>query len=360
MRWVSLLATAGVPHAAIDRADRDDGEGLLVVPCPGAWPAAVARARADARPVVEGPPPARPSEALAVVQSALGALVRPDLRGVLVLRLDDPGGVTGTYLRPWAHPPVPSEAWAALWSNVGEIGRLSVFCSPAWVDEDGALRPSRAAQPDVWAALDQGVASGVADLECHGFTHLHPDRASWARAPDRFESKDWYREMWPPRERVEPSVESQEEIVSAWQAACGRATTIAAPGDRWGPNTIEAARRQGLQLFSSSGVCRLSLPVPTWSEGIGTHPLSEVPERPFAEGLPQVAFWHDRDMALNSPRWAREHITRWREAGATRAWAFADLAKAYGTEIDASVVDGQVVVRQAPDVPLLIEPSATA
>jgi hypothetical protein len=118
---------------------------------------------------------------------------------------------------------------------------------------------------------------------------------------------------------------------------------------------VEAARRQGLELFNSWGVCRLQLPVPIWSAGISSHDLASPVPGIFDAGLPQVAYWHDRDMALYGPDWVGEQLAGWRDCGATRAWAFADLARAYRVPIDAALVDGEVVVRGCPDVPLLIE-----
>ncbi|MGZ6792638.1 MAG: hypothetical protein ACXVFV_06765, partial [Mycobacteriales bacterium] len=73
----------------------------------------------------------------------------------------------------------------------------------------------------------------------------------------------------------------------------------------------------------------------------------------FADCLPQVGYWHDRDMAVHGPGWVPEQLAAWRDCGATRAMSFADLATAYAG-IDAALVDGEVVVRSAPDVPLRV------
>src|SRR5437763_11358040 len=93
--WMSLLAAAGVPVGG-------DG-GLAIVANPDATPDAADRARREGRAVLIGPPPDDPVEALAAVRDALGALVRPDLRGVLVLRLDDPGPPLQRHLARCAH-----------------------------------------------------------------------------------------------------------------------------------------------------------------------------------------------------------------------------------------------------------------
>ena len=61
-----------------------------------------------------------------------------------------------------------------------------------------------------------------------------------------------------------------------------------------------------------------------------------------------VGYWHDRDMALRGPGWVPEQLDAWRDCGVRRFVAFADLAAAYATEVDAVLSDGRVEVRRAP------------
>jgi hypothetical protein len=305
--------------------------------------------------VLVGRPPDDPMTALAAVRDSLGALVRPDLRGVLVLRLDDPGASVRRHLDGWAHDDVAPETWRALARSLRGFGRVSIFCCPGWVEADGTVHSSRDVNPSEWDALDDLVGAGLADLECHGFTHVHPDTAAWAAAPDRHEAPEWYREMWPPRQTHEPSVDAQARIIAAWQSACGPGTTLVAPGEAWGLNTIAAARRQGLRLFTSWGLCRLDLPVPTWSVGVGSPYLDQADPSWLAAGLPAVGYWHDRDMAVHGPEWVDHNLGAWRDCGATRCWAFSDLLRAYQPSVDAALVDGRVVVRRGPRLPLVVE-----
>ena len=55
----------------------------------------------------------------------------------------------------------------------------------------------------------------------YGHTHLHPDTAAWRAAPDRFDDMAWYRELWPPRDSEEPSVEEQADDAAALLDALG-------------------------------------------------------------------------------------------------------------------------------------------
>lgn len=346
--WYRLLATYGVPVRALASADDDDGEGLLlVVDGEGGG------VRRDGPVQAVGPPPQRGLDALRVVRDELGALVRPDLRGVVVPRIDDPGSSMRRLLRRWAHPDVTSEAWHALWAALRGFGRASIFCCPAWVDADGTVRESREASPEEWGVLDAAAAAGLVDLECHGFTHLHPDLDRWSGAPDRFDDERWYRELAPPHAAEEPLVEAQAGILAAWQAHCGPGTTVVAPGEAWGLNTVAAARERGFRLFNSWEICRLDLPVPTWTAGVGS-PYLDRPHDAFKDDLPVVVYWHDRDMAVHGPEWVPAHLAAWRDCGARRAMAFADLAAVYAFPPDAVLMGDEVVVHGDVRVPLIV------
>lgn len=58
-------------------------------------------------------------------------------------------------------------------------------------------------------------------------------------------------------------------------------------------------------------------------------------------------------MAVHGPDWVAEQLEAWRDCGAERAVSFADLVAAYAP-VDAALVDGDVVIRSAPDVPLRV------
>ena len=343
LEWVGTLSAAGVPFRAGPDASADDGAGLLLLPEPDLTDVPVEAGR----PVLTGAPPASVEERLSAVAEALGGLAVPDLRGVLVLRLDDPGAAVKRHLESWRHPEVPAAAWEELGRALGP-GRVSLFCCPGWVTADGEVVQSRRANPGEWDAIDRCVRAGWADLECHGHTHMDPDVGGWLQDDGRFEDPAWYREMWPPRQAEEPPVESQQEIIAAWQRHCGTGTALVAPGEAWGLNTVTAAQRQGLRLFNSWGLCRLDRPVPTWTTGVGSPYLDQPTADWFAAGLPVVGYWHDRDMAVHGPRWAPEQLGRWSDCGARRMVAFSDLAGAYATEVDAWLDGCDLVVRAAP------------
>jgi hypothetical protein len=332
--WVARLAALGVPYGV--RADVDaTTPGLAIDPA------------ADA-------PPATGEETLQFLASRLGAVVVPDLRNLLVLRLDDPGAAVKEHLRSWAHPPLDRKSWDGLWDALDGFGRVSVFCCPGYVLADGTVVDSRTQLPDEWACLAEGVRRGLADLECHGYTHMHPDTAAWSVAPDRNDDEGWFRELWPPLMPDEPAVPEQAARLRSWQTALGTGgTSLVAPGEEWGLNTLAAARECGFRLFNSWAVCFLDRVVPTWTAGIGSPYLDEADPSWFADCLPQVGYWHDRDMAVHGAEWVGDQLDAWRDCGAQRAASFADLVNDY-QPIDAALVDGDVVIRSAPEVPLRV------
>jgi hypothetical protein len=335
--WLSVLVAAGVPYVVVDDVDEpmEVGVTLVVDEC--------------------GPPPDSIDEALAYVRDAMGALVRPDLRGVVLPRLDDPGSSMRRLLDGWRFDDVPAASWDALWRALEGFGTASVFCCSGWVHDDGTVTDTRSASPEEWRSLDEGVRRGVATLECHGHTHLHPDLERWLQAPDGRTNEDWYRELRPPMDDAEPSVDDQALVLAAWQRTFGAGSTVVPPGEAWGLHTLAAARRLGFTFLSSWGLCHLAAAVPTWTDRIVAPYLDEPNADRLAAGVPVVAYWHDRDMAVHGPGWAPAWLEAWRDAGATRAWSFARLADVFRTPIDAVLVDGDVVVRGAPAVELLIE-----
>jgi hypothetical protein len=343
--WVSLLAAAGVPFTAGPDSSFDDGEGLLIHFGDGSE-------SAD-RPTLTIEPPADPEEALRLIAAQLGALVVPDLRGVLLPRLDDPGAAAKRYLGSWRHPDVAQDSWTALWDELEELGgQVSVFCCPGWVHPDGTVGPSRVASPAEWRALDDGVRRQVATLECHGYTHMHPDTQSWCAASDRFDNESWYREFHPPQSASDSPLTVQLGILERWNAALGSGTSVVAPGEAWDSITLTATKRAGFALFNSWSICRLDLAVPVWLGGVGSPYLDQEPDTWAGGPFPVVGYWHDRDMALRGAQWAPQLLRAWRDAGMTRFWSFAQLAAVYADPVDAVIENGEVSVRTAPNVPL--------
>ena len=300
------------------------------------------RRPARARPARRPTGPAR----LDAVRDALGALVRPDLRGVLVLRLDDPGAAVR---RPPRRLAPRGRRRRGVGVAVGGAARASAACRCSAARRGSrrtaASRDSRERNPRRVGGARRG---GRARARRPRVPRPHPPaprpRGAGRRRPTaRARSagtascgRRW-RSASPPRP-------SRRRSSRCWQQACGPATTLVAPGEGWGAETLAAARARGLRLFTSWGVCRLDLPAPAWSRGIGSPYLDEVDAGWFDAGLPVVGYWHDRDMAVHGralgARAARGLARRRRAARVGVRRPRARLP----TPIEAVLVDGQVQV----------------
>ena len=305
--------------------------------------------------------------AAAALRRLLVAAAQPcawlDLRGVVVLRMDDPGSSSSVHLEGWRFEGLGEEDYAAL----GEVARrhdarISIGFTPAWVDEgdadgseltvDGvpAERVAGAIHPSVLvryrardglgadgAAQYRGIEAlrreGLASVDLHGFTHLHPDRERWAAAESRGRKVGWFKEFAP--ENVDPWAKVPEDRVASGLRMLAERfdeppVALICPGHAWTPAVVDDAFRQGLQMVCASwfgvrngaGFMELS--------GVASAALEWSPDRFLANEAPVIAWFHDRDIALHGVEWLDRALERWRSAGATRFCDLDELARALG------------------------------
>ena len=213
-----------------------------------------------------------------------------DLEGTFVMRMDDPGSAESVYSRHYSFPKLGEAEWAAIRADLRtRNARMSIGYVSGWVDdgesERGVLRvdgrvPNRIPgqvypSPLVkykglrghakgivsdYVAEFRGIqalrAAGLGDVELHGYTHMHPDSASWAKAPDRYETTSWYRELGRAAAPIIASRLSCEHPLSLGIAAFRQyfkvqPTSLICPGDEWTNEVLECALNLGLHLVSS-------------------------------------------------------------------------------------------------------------
>src|SRR5262249_4590135 len=211
-----------------------------------------------------------------------------DLEGTLILRMDDAGGSQNVHLRSWSYAKLVETEWAAVGEDLRRRnGRLSIGYVSGWVDDgdpergmlrvagqpvdgvSGRVHPSplvtyhgRAGLATVndYQAEYRGIqalrAQGLADVELHGYTHMHADPAAWAKAPDRFETKSWYRELGRAAEKIISALPPDQRPLALGMEAIRRyfsvvPTTAIFPGDDFINATVERALDLGLRLVSS-------------------------------------------------------------------------------------------------------------
>ena len=306
-----------------------------------------------------------------------------DTDGVLVLRMDDPGGAQNVHCRGWYYTKLSEAAWRVVGAELGKRGaRLSVCYTLGWVDDGDARRgrlsvggeslgaavgaessgagrreagrvyPSpRVVYEDVrghapgtlhdYAAEYRGIerlrGAGLAEVELHGHTHLHPDAAAWAAAPDRYESFAWYRELGQGAADAIAARTTEEHPlalgVSALREFFGvRPTTLICPGDEWTEDVIERALDLRFFFVSDHHLAVRAGGRFCWTSHVASPYLSEPHASRFDAGLPVVGYFHDRDLALEGVPWMSFRLDAWADAGARKFWDFRELAAAVGRE----------------------------
>ncbi len=292
-----------------------------------------------------------------------------DLEASLVLRMDDGGGAQNVHLRSWSYPKLGEAEWTAIGADLKRRnGRMSIGYIAGWVDDGDAGRgalevagrmphrvpgqvyPSPLVKYQDRAGHGPGTlhdyeaefrgiqalrAAGLGDVELHGYTHMHPDAASWAEAPDRYEAEAWYRELGRGVEATIAARPPNEHPLALGIAAFrrhfgARPTTLIAPGDQWTNDALERALDLGLHLVSSYYLALRDAERFCWTTHVCAPYLDEANPAWFDAGLPVVGYFHDRDVVLEGVGWISKCLDRWQAAGAQKLLDFRELAAVLG------------------------------
>jgi hypothetical protein len=304
-----------------------------------------------------------------LIWGALAPVAWFDWKGTLVLRMDDPGGAQNVFSRTWRYPKLSSAAWTAIAADLGaRQARLSVGYVAGWVDDGdaargelsvgqrqvarvaGAVYPSPEVRYRDLAGHAPGTmydyesefcgiqalrASGMGEPELHGYTHMHPDGAAWAGAPDRYEEVSWYRELG--GRMAKPAAEARHPLalgIEAFNRYFGvRPTTLICPGDQWTNEALEHALDLGLAMVASYYLAIRHDRRFCWTTHICAPYLDEPHARWFDAGLPVIAYFHDREPALEGVEWIRKWLDAWEAAGAERMIDFRELSSVIGRRV---------------------------
>jgi hypothetical protein len=295
------------------------------------------------------------------VSGSLKAVAWIDLDGVMVLRMDDPGGAENVHHRVYSHTKLGAADWSAIGNALEQRqARLSIGYVSGWVDDastargnltiagrvphrmPGTVYPSPLVRyEDVngrvhdYSGEFNGIEglrrAGLADVELHGYTHMHPDTSAWAKAADRYESAQWYRELG---EAARQAIASRP----AWQhpLALGMAafrhffkmhpTTLICPGEQWTNDSLKCALQLGLQLVGSYYLALRDGGRFCWSQHVCAPYLDQADSEWFEAGLPVVGYFHDFDVCRRGVEWFSDNLERWRSAGAKRFIDYRELA----------------------------------
>jgi hypothetical protein len=289
-----------------------------------------------------------------------------NFENTLVLRMDDPGGAQNIHSRSWAYTKLGRRQWQEVTADlVSRGGRLSIGYVAGWVDDGdpargslhvdgrsverkpGQVHPSALVEyHDIaghrpgtvndyvaeFAGIEDLRRAGAGDVELHGYTHMYPERAVWACAPDRYETKRWFREFGAdaaPAIAQQPPAEHPLRLgIQAIEASYGtRPKTLIFPGDEWTEPSMEVALDLGIELVSSYYLALRYVGRFCWALHVCAPYLDKPSAEWFDSGLPVIGYFHDQDLATKGTSWMRHWLDRWTEAGARHFIDLRQLAR---------------------------------
>lgn len=315
-----------------------------------------------------------PSEARDAVGAAtallkhllIGATSAPapclDLEHTMILRMDDPGSSENVHHGIYSHAKLDEDEWVSIGKELrSRNARLSIGYVCGWVDDGddthselliagkpapripGAVYPSplvsyrdSSGRIHDYQSEYRGIRAlqeaGLAEVELHGYTHIHPDRDEWLRASDRFEAERWFRELGraaepklaslPPSKH--PLTRGTEAIREFFEST---PTTLICPGEEFTNHTLEFALRLGLQLVGSYYLAFREGDRFCWAQHVCAPYLDEPDPAWFDSGLPVVGYFHDFDLRRNGRAWFGDCLDAWIRAGVRQFITYGDLAR---------------------------------
>jgi hypothetical protein len=311
-----------------------------------------------------------------------------DHGGSFVLRMDDPGSAESVYHRRYSIPKLGISEWASIKRDLRRRNaRMSIGYVSGWVDDGDARRgtllvagehvnriPGRVypsplvkygllnddSQRTCWDYEDEylGIqalrAAGLAEVELHGHTHMHPDSISWSKASDRYDSEYWYRELGTPAKEVITSRPAEEhplvQGIGALQQYFGvYPTTLICPGDQWVNDILECALDLGLKMVSSYYLALRDRNRFCWTQHVCAPYLNEPKAKWFVAELPVIGCFHDFDLGRNGVKWFFRLLDKWEDAGARRLIDLRELASMVDRRLYLKEHDGGITLEVESD-----------
>ena len=283
----------------------------------------------------------------------------------LILRMDDPGSLEPVYNGLYQNTKLNEQEWEIIGRELKKKNaRISLGYVPGWVDDGNAERGRLEVDGRLCSRIKgkiylshlvkyemlndnnnhriydyqaefRGIQKlrneGLADVELHGYTHLHPDRIAWANATDRYLNTSWYREFG--TEAIEfikstpgfehPLHSGIKAFLNSWNVF---PTTLICPGDKFTNDVLEKALQAGLMIVSSYYLCIRIENKLCWAQHICAPYLNEPDPSWFDSGLPVVGYFHDFDISINGTNWFSNYLDEWENAGANYFMDFREVS----------------------------------
>lgn len=309
-----------------------------------------------------------------------------DLANTVILRMDDAGGSQNVYLKDWYYSKLSEDDWRRVASHLrSHEARLSVCYSAGWVDDGdpsrgelevegetpervaGRIYPSplvryrdtgghRPGTTHDYQSEFRGIqlfrSEGAGEVELHGYTHINPDTARWAAAPDRYESAGWYHDLGgQAAARLAGLTLVEHPLYLAAQAVERffgiRPTTLTCPQHICSDESMAVALRLGIRVVSND---KLALRIENewrWVPEIARAPLSSPDPALFDSGYPVIGYFHDRDLAIEGVDWLGRKLDEWVAAGARRFIDFREFANIIEHRVDSKRGDSLAAADRA-------------
>jgi len=301
-------------------------------------------------------------------------------KNTMILRMDDPGSSQPIHDDSFQTAKLNEEEWTLIGEALLQKGaRLSLAYVPAWADDGdnsrgqleidghavsrtaGDIYPSPSVKyhknlpkgvtrifnyEDEFRGIEKLRSQGLAEVELHGYTHIHPDKKSWLNAADRNENKKWYREFGKSAVSfISNLAEEKHPLFSGIEAFQKNfrslPSTIIFPGEEFTANVLEKFLKSGLNLISSYYLgMRIGRQL-CWNYYVCSPYLDLADSHWFDQELPVVGYFHDFDVLNHGIDWFTQYLDHWQQAGANCFIDFRQLSNILDHTISLNEVDSQ-------------------
>lgn len=303
-------------------------------------------------------------------------------QNTLVLRMDDPGSSETVHHSIYANNKLGHNEWKAIADQLSQRdATLSIGYVAGWVDNgdptsgtltvDGALvervpgkiHDSPQVQfisqdasgcnkhcnyEEEYQSILQLQASGLASVEMHGYTHIHPDKKAWLAASDRYDNERWYREFGRDAVAYYQQANAPSVLSTAKQTLRryfnSTPSTLICPGEVFTNAVLVDALNEDLMLVSSYYLAIRDAGKFCWAQHICAPYLNQSDSDWFDTDLPVVGYFHDFDISINGVSWFQQCLDDWQAAGAQTIMDFGELNARLCHRLAIQEKDGEVTL----------------
>lgn len=315
-----------------------------------------------------------------LIQESLYPVAWFEWKDTMILRMDDPGSSQAVHDNSFKTTKLSEKDWNYIGEELSKRqARVSLAYVPAWVDDGdcnrgvleingrpvaripGNIYPSPSVKyyknlangltrvfdyEDEFRGIEKLRTSGLAEVELHGYTHIHPDKKSWLNATDRHENKKWFREFGRAATGFTNGLADEKHPLFSGIAAFQKnfrslPSTLVFPGEEFTNTVLEKVVKSGLNLVSSYYLAIRIGHQLCWNQHICSPYLDLADPGWFEQELPVVGYFHDFDVSTHGTRWFAQQLEKWQEAGANFFIDFRELSDTLCHNISSNEDAGQ-------------------